>query len=192
MPSLTLRLEGVTIVLSIRGQPFTLTAPTARITASPGTGGGGGGSGGSSTPGFDGNIHFKYEKPFEESLDLGTPGEVLAAIEELTAQLPTLPGSTTLEQQWTAITQRLQNVPVLDQAVGILLSTQVRLIHFEISFVKMPLLSPTRYATGFKLGLVFVPDPAQMPILLGTRLTRFGAVVSVLGEATAQQVGLPD
>ncbi|MBX3605531.1 MAG: hypothetical protein KF788_09670 [Piscinibacter sp.] len=191
MPSLTLGLEGVTIVLSIRGQPFTLTAPTARITASPGTGGGGS-SGGSSSPSFDGNIYFKYEKPFEESLDLGTPGEVLAAIEELTAQLPTLPGSVSLAQQWTAITQRLQNVPVLDQAVDILLSTQVRLIHFEIGFVKVPLVSPTRYVTGFKLGLVFVPDPAQMPSLLGTTLTRFGAVVSVFGEATAQQIGLPD
>lgn len=74
VPELVLGFEGVTIVLTVRGQPFTLTEPAARVTASTR-----GGSGAFSQP-LDSNIHFKDEKRFKDSLDLGTRPEVLAAV----------------------------------------------------------------------------------------------------------------
>lgn len=188
MPELVLGLEGVTIVLTVRGQPFTLTAPTARVTASTG-GGSGGGSGAGSQP-LDANIHFKYEKPFEESLDLGTPAEVLAAIEELTSGLPGTSGPA-LVAQWDTLKNQLQGVPILNQASQAALNTQVRRIRFEIAFSRVPLVTPTEYWAGFSLGLVFVPNPADMPSLLGAKLTRFGAVLHVSGRAKASDLGLP-
>src|SRR5712691_11798622 len=138
MASLALTLEGVTIVFTIRGQLITLTAPTARITTGAGGGGGGGGGG---APHFDGSILFKYEKSFEESVDMGTPGEMLAAIQELTANIPTPAGgpAVALADQWEAITTKLQAIPVLNQAGNVLLTTHVHLTAFEIGFSKIPL-----------------------------------------------------
>lgn len=185
--NLTLGLEGVTVVFTIRGRTFTLTAPTKRITA---TAGGGVAGGGATPQDVAVSIHFKYDKPFEESFDLGTPAEVLAGIEELTANLPQVTGSVALADQWGAITQRLQKLPVLGEAVDLLRTTQVRLVRFEIAFSRLPL-STDRYAVVFTLGLVFVPDPNRMPSLLGARLTRFGAVVMVAGEGSAAELGIP-
>jgi hypothetical protein len=188
MPRLDLALTGATIVLSVRGQPFTLTAPTAHISFDPATTSGTPATGGASSP--NDGIHFKYEETFEKSVSLGTPEEVLVSIEQMLKEVPSFvpAAGESLVQQWAQVRTKLDSVPVLNKVSDAVLSTQVRLTRFEIGFV--PVILSDQWTVYFTLGLMFVPEPGTLPVLFGTSLTRFGVVFTIAGSAPASELGL--
>lgn len=190
MATMTLGVEGASLVLQIRNKNYILTASDLKIST------------GGSLPRELKPIKFKYQEPFDTAIDIGTLEDVLKEIQTLLTTPPPLPPAPQpppiqpFLTQWNSIAQQLKDAPVLGGAITTVTQTNVRIVEIGLELTKQPdppntTNPPATYKGKFSLGLTFAPNAEHPPRLFNIQVVAFGAVLSVELEGTIGNLGTP-
>lgn len=179
----TLQLDGLTLVLTVRGKEFVLTCPTQDL--------------GMPDPPNPSNmtwkVKFAFHEPFERAVNVGTPAELFAELQ--TALGAVLPGGApALDVQWTAFKTQLVQAPILNQVSETVLNTEVYItdLVLDLTFVRTTPSGGAATSTfdgSFELGLMFklpTTPPAQV---FGFQLRAFGGKIKLEVAGDSSQLG---
>lgn len=183
MTDLALRLDNATLILRIANKDFTLTAPSREFrlpdTISP-------------TGPASARLKLVFHERYEDAINVGTPEQLLASVEDLLGPALSLAPAESLANQWQTFKERIRRVPVLNQVADRILGIEVRItdIVLDLMFDK-PASGAATFRGTFSLGVVFTPDPLEPPRLFNASLVAFGTTLSVqlAGDATAGILG---
>jgi hypothetical protein len=178
MANMTLGLDEATIVIQIRNRTYNLTASTQELSI-PGT------------PNVPKNLRFRYRDTYESAIDVGTLRQVLEEVQGLlNVPASTPPAVTSFVEQWGTVKTKLNEAPIIGNALATVLDTNVRIFEIEVDLTRKVETNGTKtYKGKFRLGLMFTPDPASRPRLFNIQVLAFGGVLSVELEGDANNLG---
>lgn len=188
--TITLGLDGATIILKIGTKTYPLTAPYQEL--SFGT-----------NPGATQHVHFRFKEDAENAVNFGTIDYLLNEVQTLIFSAQQLPGAQSLLAQWqgtpaangvaavVGVIESLKTAPILGSAVQTVINTEVKIVEIEFDVTKT-----THYPNGsttpadsdfegtMRLGVVFTPQAGNRPRFFNVEVMAFGGVLVVKFKGT--------
>ena len=174
--TITLGLDGATIILKIGTKTYILTAPYQELTFG-------------ADPAATQRVHFRFKETYENAVDFGTINQLLTEVEALVFSTP-LAAADGLTAKWTAVQTTLQNAPILGSAVQTVVNTNVRILEIEFDVKKTTtynggVAQTSEFEGSLRLGVMFTPQAANRPRFFNVEVIAFGGVLAVKFSGTA-------